>query len=254
MTHAYRMKIRVKYESRPVWPRVKSFGRKAAGPKERPLMFDYQLLIHATNTIAGIVYEIKLARTLISFQRISTLPVERKCGKTRMHAGVHQTVVELIKTMKDVEAMQFIYVQDQVKNRRLAYGGTISPCTCLTGIGITPFICVEPVIPVVEFPATIFPLHDETTTNEFHIFAEKLMSDALLPFAKINFNMISSRKRCPLYQELHTVASSSHRIILSSKSSKSRRTNQVIRRQRQYRQIILSYGGQGDVVTVNFCQ
>jgi hypothetical protein len=82
-------------------------------------MFDYKLLIHATNTTAGIMYEIKLARTPISIQRISTVPVGRKFGKTRIHAGVHSTVVEFIKTMEDDEAMQFIDVQDQFKTSRL---------------------------------------------------------------------------------------------------------------------------------------
>jgi hypothetical protein len=57
------------------------------------------------------VFEIKLARTPISLQRISTVRVEKKFGKTRMHAGVHQTVVDLIMTMENDEAMQFIYVQ-----------------------------------------------------------------------------------------------------------------------------------------------
>jgi hypothetical protein len=150
-------------------------------------MFDCRLLIHATNTIAGILYEIKPARTPIFPQRISTLPVEKKFGETRMHAGVHQTVVELIKTIEDDEAMQFIYVQDQVKNMSLAYGETISRCTCLAGIGITPVTYVEAVIQIVEFPATISPLLGATTTDEFNIFAEKLMSGALLPFAKANF-------------------------------------------------------------------
>jgi hypothetical protein len=83
------MKIRVTYESRPVGPGVKSFGRRAAGPKERRLLFDDKLPIHATNTTAGIVYEIKRARTPISLQQISAVPVEKKFGKTRMHAGVH---------------------------------------------------------------------------------------------------------------------------------------------------------------------
>jgi hypothetical protein len=55
------------------------------------------LLIHATDTIVGIVYEIKLARTPISLQRISFVPVEKKFAETRMHAGVHQMVVELVK-------------------------------------------------------------------------------------------------------------------------------------------------------------
>jgi hypothetical protein len=56
------------------------------------------------------VYEIKLGRTPISLQRISTVPMEKAFGKTRMHAGVHQTTVEPVKTMEDDEAMQFIYV------------------------------------------------------------------------------------------------------------------------------------------------
>jgi hypothetical protein len=44
-----------------------------------------------------------------------------------MHAGVHQTAVEPVKMMGDDEAMQFVDVQDQIKNLRLAYGETISP-------------------------------------------------------------------------------------------------------------------------------
>jgi hypothetical protein len=109
-----------------------------------------------------------------------------------MDAGVHQTAVEFIKTMEDDKVMQFISVQVQVKNRRLAYGETISPCTCLTGIGITPLIYVEVVIHIVEFPATISPLLGEATTDEFHSFPEKLISDALLPFAKANSNVMSA--------------------------------------------------------------
>jgi hypothetical protein len=218
MAYIYLMKIRVTYGPRPAGPGVKPFRRKAARPKERRLMFDYKLLIHATNIITGIVYQIKLARTPISLQRISTVPMEKKSGKTKMHEGVHQTVVELIKTMLDDEAMQFICVQDQVKYRQLAYGERISPCTCLTGIEIMPLVDAEAVIHIVEVPATISPLPGEATRDEFHIFAEKLMSEALLPFTKTNSSMMNARKRCSPYQELHGVAPSSHCIIRSSKS------------------------------------
>jgi hypothetical protein len=159
-------------------------------------MFDYKLLIHVTNIIVGIMYEIKLVRTPTSIQRISIVPAEKKFGKTGMHTGVHQTVLQLIKTMmiEDDDAMQFIYIQDQVKNRRLAYRETISPCTCPTGIGITPLIYTEAVIHVVEFPATISPFLGEITMDEFYIFAGKLMSDSLLPFAKANFKTMSAQK------------------------------------------------------------
>jgi hypothetical protein len=67
MAYIYLVKMGVTYESRPVGLGVKSFGRKAAGPKERRLMFDHKLLIHATNTITGFVHEMMLSRTTISF-------------------------------------------------------------------------------------------------------------------------------------------------------------------------------------------
>jgi hypothetical protein len=143
MVNIYLMKIRVTYELLPVWPWVKSFGRKTAGPKKPRLMSDYKLLIHATNTIAGIVYEIELARMPISLQPISLVPVEKKFSETRRYASVHQRVVELVKTIEDVEAMHFIDVQDQVNNRRHAYRETISPCACLTGIGLNRSITRE---------------------------------------------------------------------------------------------------------------
>jgi hypothetical protein len=56
--------------------------------------------------------------------------------------------------------------------------------------------------------------------DEFHILAEKLMSDALLPFAKTSLNITSVRKRRSPYQELHAVAPSSRRIIPPSKSER----------------------------------
>jgi hypothetical protein len=90
MAYIYLMKIRVTDESRPIRPGVNPYGRKAAGPKERRLMGDYQFLIHATNIITGIVCEIKLARTPISLQRISTVPVEKKYGKARIQGSVHR--------------------------------------------------------------------------------------------------------------------------------------------------------------------
>jgi hypothetical protein len=84
-------------------------------------------------------------------------------------------------------------------------------------MGITPLIYIEATIHIAEFPATISPLLGETTTDEFHIFTEKLTSDALLPFVETNSNMMSARKPHSPYQEFHGVASSSRRIILSSK-------------------------------------
>jgi hypothetical protein len=94
------MQFMASYESSQTGPGVKLFGRKNDGLKVRRLLFDRKLVMHATNTIAGIVYEIKKATKPISLQRASTVPVGEKFGKIRMHAGVHQTVVELVKTME----------------------------------------------------------------------------------------------------------------------------------------------------------
>jgi hypothetical protein len=159
-----------------------------------------------------------MATKPISLQRASTVLVEKKFGKIRMHAGVHQTAVEFVETMEADEAVQFIDVQDQIKNRRLAYGETVFPCSCLTGIGITPLIFVETIIHIVEFPAVISPLLGHLQLDEFHRFAKKLMSDALLPFVNPNFYMISARKHRSVYQELPGFTPSSQQIILSSKS------------------------------------
>jgi hypothetical protein len=93
--------------------------------------------------------------------------------------------------------------------------------TCFPGVGGQVAPCpghVEAVIHIAEFPATISPLLGEITMDEFHIFAEKLMSDALFLFAKTNFDMTSARKRRSLSQELLGVAPWPRRIILSSKS------------------------------------
>jgi hypothetical protein len=121
------MKFRGTYESSQTGSGVKPFGRRNNGPKVRRLLFDRKLVKQATSTIAGILCEIKKTTKPICLQRASTVPVEKKFGKIRMHAGAHETVVELVKTMEADEAMQFIYAQDQIKNRRLSSSETVFP-------------------------------------------------------------------------------------------------------------------------------
>jgi hypothetical protein len=40
------------------------------------------------------------------------VPLEKEFGATRLHAGVHQTVDELVKTMDIDQAMKLVYVQE----------------------------------------------------------------------------------------------------------------------------------------------
>jgi hypothetical protein len=64
--------------------------------------------------------------------------------------------------------------------------------------------------------------------DEFHIFAEKLMSDALFRFTKTKFNILSVRKRRSLYHKLRTAVPSIRCIILSSKSETTGVTGRII--------------------------
>jgi hypothetical protein len=54
--------------------------------------------------------------------------------------------------------------------------------------------------------------------NRIHIFAEKLLSDVLLPFPQTKFSMVSRQKRRSLDRELLGVTASSRCVILSAKS------------------------------------
>jgi hypothetical protein len=116
-------------------PGIKPFGTKSGDPATRRILVDRKLLMHATNIITAIVYEISNAKTDISLRRASTAPLENRFGQTRIRAGVHQTVSAIVKTMKTGEAVKFLYSQRAVKNRRLEYGQIVSPLEYLKGSG-----------------------------------------------------------------------------------------------------------------------
>jgi hypothetical protein len=71
--------------------------------------------VRTTNSIVGIVSEIKRAKKPIFLQRISTMPLEKKFSTTRLHAGVHQTLGEIVETIDINEAMKFVCIQEQIK-------------------------------------------------------------------------------------------------------------------------------------------
>jgi hypothetical protein len=91
----------------------------------RRYLFDRKLLVHAINTIATLVHEIKIAKGPISLQRISTVPVEKLFGVTRLHAGTHQTLAGIMRTMEINQALKVMYVNEEVRKRHLAYGETV---------------------------------------------------------------------------------------------------------------------------------
>jgi hypothetical protein len=109
MAYCYLMKCTVTYHDQPAGVGIKPFGTKSDDPRVRRILFDRKLLMHATNSIEAIVNEIHSAKTDISLRRISTSPVENRFGVTRMHAGVHQNVLEIVKTMDIDEAVKFVY-------------------------------------------------------------------------------------------------------------------------------------------------
>jgi hypothetical protein len=197
-------------------------GRKTAPPDSRRPLFNRKLLMHASDSVASIIFEIKTAKHPISLQRLMTTPVEKKFGVTRVHAGTHQTMEGLLSTMEQDEAMKFAYALQHVKNRRLAYGETVEPCPGEDwGLAHSPIWYIENLLLFVGFPCQLL------TIGAFPVpyladQVEMLISDELLPFAKTNFSAMSRRKRRSLYQELGGVITSSRRIILSSKSEMGR--------------------------------
>jgi hypothetical protein len=139
----YLMKCTVAYHDRPAGPGIQPFGTKGGDPATRRILFDRKLLMHATNTIAAIVYEISNAKTFISLRRALTNPLENRFGQTRIHAGVHQTVSAIVKTMEIDEAVKFLYSQRLVKTRRLEYGEIVSPLEYIKGLWFSYLIDAE---------------------------------------------------------------------------------------------------------------
>jgi hypothetical protein len=72
-----------------------------------------------------------------------------------MHAGIHQTLVAIIKTMEVDAAMKFVYAYVRVKNRRLADGEIVDICRDLPHVEISPFVFTQAVLCVVGFPAHV---------------------------------------------------------------------------------------------------
>jgi DNA helicase IV len=132
----------VTYHDRPAGLGIKPFGTKGGDPATRRILFDRKLLMHATNTIAAIVYKISNVKTDMSLRRASTTPLENRFGQTRIRAGVHQTVSAIVKIMEIDEAVKFLYSQRAVQNRRLEYGKIVSPLEYIKGLWFScPHLC-----------------------------------------------------------------------------------------------------------------
>jgi hypothetical protein len=174
-------------------------------------------LVHDTNTIAAIVYEISNAKTDISLRRASTTLLENRFAQTRIRTAAHQTVSTIVKTMEIDEAVKFLYSQRVVKNRRLKYGEIVNPLEYIKGLWFSRLICTESLFCAVGFPMILSQFVLDQEENGIHIAVERLMSDILLLFAKTNFTMLSPQKRRSLFQELHGVSPSSRRVIISAK-------------------------------------
>jgi hypothetical protein len=86
-------------------------------------MFDRKLLRHVPNTTDRIGAEIE---------------VEKRFGTTWMHADVHQTLSGIVKAMEIDEAVNFLYAQHEVKNRRLVSWETVALGRLLDELGTHP--------------------------------------------------------------------------------------------------------------------
>jgi hypothetical protein len=89
IAYCYLMKCTVTYHDRPAGSGIKPFGTKAGHPATRGILFHRKLLMHATNTLTAIVYEISNAKTDISLRRAFITRLENRFGQTRIRAGLH---------------------------------------------------------------------------------------------------------------------------------------------------------------------
>jgi hypothetical protein len=217
LAYCYMMKCSITYAETPLPEGMLVSAKRDAPLGARRTLFDRKLLMHATDSVSAIIYEIHNAELPISLQRLMTTPVEHRFGVTRVHAGTHQTMVGILKAMEEDEAMKYAYAQHHVKNRRLAYGETVDPCKAEHDLRDAPILYIDALLHFLGFPAAM----NRLITNDedvIHDYVEILISDELLPFAKTNFAAMSGRKRRSLYQEMAGVATTSRHIILSAKT------------------------------------
>jgi hypothetical protein len=216
------MKCNETYRSASLGPGVTAFGRRNSPEAAPRTLFDKKMVMHATNTIAAIIFEIHHATHPISLERISTIPLEKRFGVTRMHAGTHQTMFGILKAMEIDQGMKFVYAQREVKNRRFAYGEIVDPCDDKHPFDRDPLLYAEVLLSFIGFPMSVnYPVIMQEA-EVIRGYVEELFSDVLLPFAKTNLSAMSNRKRRSLFQELAGVTPSSRRIMLSSKSQTKR--------------------------------
>jgi hypothetical protein len=122
----------------------------------------------------------------------------KKVRGIRTHAAVHQTIVQIIKTMETDEAMKFVYSHEQVKSRRLASGETVALCQNLAGLQLSPLIFAEALICAAGFPASPTPPVIEMGEDQLHIHLEKITSNLLLPFTNETVPGQSSKRPLPV--------------------------------------------------------
>jgi hypothetical protein len=153
--YCYLMTCLETYQSCELGTEISPFGEKKGPSTTRRTLFDQKLLIHATNSISGILGEIRNTPqgTKISLQRLSTVPLENSFSVTRMHAGRNHTLAAIIKAMEVDADMKFVYPHVHVKNRRLAYGEIIDACHDLPDIEISLFVFAQSVFSVFGFSA-----------------------------------------------------------------------------------------------------
>jgi hypothetical protein len=192
------------------------FGRRDAPDDARRGLFEKNWLMHATNTLEGIIYEIQQARKPISLQRITTVPLEKVFGITRLHAHTQQTMENGIRQMEMDQAMKLVYARREVKNRRLAYGQTVQPCSGRHPFQYEPILLAEALSAVVRFPIQREFALDRSDDSVHYV--DYLMSDAIQPFATIDLSAMSMERRRSLSQEFLGVGPSRRRILLTSKA------------------------------------
>jgi hypothetical protein len=88
-------------------------------------MFDRNMVMHAINTINAVVVvlEEKEWNTKdLWLQRFGTVPVEKLFGRTRLHAGTHQTISAIVRVMERDQELKFGTDEHFTPEKRKSYG------------------------------------------------------------------------------------------------------------------------------------
>jgi hypothetical protein len=196
---------------------VREHGRQS-DPDTKRSLFDRKLVRHGSNTIAAIIHEIDQLHPgeLLSLQRLSTVPVEKLFGITRLHAKTHQTLSGILKALETDQVLRLLHATREVRKRKLAYGEVVAGLSdqeteeCQSS---EPLLIAEALLHVTGFPIT--NCMELRSRDDPLALANTFLAMYVLPFIPDSGD---SPTRRSLQQELLSVMPTARHVMLTAKA------------------------------------